>query len=132
MNTLSNFPGILYGVLALATALRVRNMHQPRPILLGYVVLAGVFIGECLSSRGLRATCPLMCRRRVPRVASARHTPLLCLPAWRRRVLRSNVRMALALALVLSGSSAFHATLTYTGQLLDELPMIYGQWHCAP
>jgi len=28
--------------------------------------------------------------------------------------------------IVFAGSSCFHATLTYTGQLLDELPMIYG------
>lgn len=30
------------------------------------------------------------------------------------------------LLVVFFGSAAFHATLTYTGQLLDELPMIYG------
>jgi Ceramidase len=41
------------------------------------------------------------------------------------------------LMLVFLGSAAFHATLTYTGQLLDELPMIYGSLAlhhaiCAP
>ncbi|KAI8918758.1 ceramidase-domain-containing protein [Entophlyctis helioformis] len=34
--------------------------------------------------------------------------------------------MYLALAVVGAGSFAFHATLTYTMQLSDELPMIYG------
>lgn len=39
--------------------------------------------------------------------------------------------------IVFLGSAAFHATLTYTGQLFDELPMIYGSLMlhhaiCAP